>query len=106
MEKTKLNIAGRNYQLQTNASDLDHLEQAAHEVNAKFEVFKRQFQVEDSIDLLAMTSLHFASETIKLQDRSSGDSNATTAENTSELPENFFQRIDLLSKRIQSSMEI
>lgn len=105
MEKTKLNIAGRNYQLQTSASDLEHLSHAAHEVNAKFEGFKKQYQVEDSVDLLAMTSLHFASEAIKKQS-AVHDSPSPHSSHLNELPDKFLQRIDLLTQRIQSCMDI
>jgi cell division protein ZapA (FtsZ GTPase activity inhibitor) len=41
---------------------IERLKKAAKEVNKQFATFKDQFAVEDAVDLLAMTALHFASE--------------------------------------------
>ena len=62
METVRLNIAGREYPLRAPASEVEKLKQAARTINAQFDAFKEQFQVNDPVDLLAMTALHLASE--------------------------------------------
>lgn len=62
METVRLNIAGREYPLRAPASEVEKLKQAAQTINAQFDAFKEKFQVDDPLDLLAMTALHLASE--------------------------------------------
>lgn len=62
METVRLNIAGREYPLRAPASEVEKLKKAAQTINAQFDAFKKQFQVDDPVDLLAMTALHLASE--------------------------------------------
>lgn len=61
METVRLNIAGREYPLRAPASEVEKLKQAAQTINAQFDAFKEKFQVDDPVDLLAMTALHLAS---------------------------------------------
>ena len=62
METVRLNIAGREYPLRAPGSEVENLRRAAATINNQFDAFKAQFNVEDPVDLLAMTALHLATE--------------------------------------------
>jgi cell division protein ZapA (FtsZ GTPase activity inhibitor) len=83
METVRLNIAGREYPLRAPAAEVENLRRAAATINAQFDAFKAQFNVEDPVDLLAMTALHLATEgQPKVQER--GDATPPLSEATRE----------------------
>jgi hypothetical protein len=63
MENIRIEIAGREYPLSIQSSEVTNVKAAADKVSAQVEVFRKQFSVEDRIDLLAMTALQFATQT-------------------------------------------
>jgi cell division protein ZapA len=99
METIKVHIAGRDYPLQAPAAQVERIKQAADEVNKQFEAFKDQFALEDAVDLLAMTALHFASEDA-VHKREQAD------EGLNEPSPSAVQHLDELSKRIQTLLEV
>jgi cell division protein ZapA len=60
METIRLNIAGRVYPLSVPAEEAEGLRAAAEAVSHQVEAFRKQYQVQDRGDLLAMTALQFA----------------------------------------------
>ena len=99
METVNVHIAGRDYPLQAPASQVARLKQAAEEVNKQFIAFKEQFAVEDAVDLLAMTALHFASE-------DAVHKHEQRVEKPQEPSTGTVQHLDHLSKRIQTLLEV
>lgn len=99
METVNVHIAGRDYPLQAPASQVGRLKQAAEEVNKQFTAFKEQFAVEDTVDLLAMTALHFASEDAVHKQE-------PIIERPNKPSDSTVQHLDDLSKRIQMLLEV
>jgi cell division protein ZapA len=99
METVNVNIAGRDYPLKAPASQVERLKKAADDVNQQFNKFKEQFAVEDAVDLLAITALHFASEdAVHKKDFEVEEQSAPSASTV--------QHLDDLSKRIQMLLEV
>lgn len=101
METVRLNIAGREYPLRAPASEVEKLKQAAQTINAQFDAFKEQFQVDDPVDLLAMTALHLASESPSKQDP---DPHTPPTQNP--LSTNTLNQIAELSARMERLLEV
>jgi cell division protein ZapA (FtsZ GTPase activity inhibitor) len=95
METIRLNIAGREYPLKAHANEVESLRQAADAINAQFEDFRQQFQVEDPVDLLAMTALQLTS--------SGRDDQVNTSPT---LTEASLEQIEHLRQRIHRALEI
>ena len=99
METVNVNIAGRDYPLKAPASQVERLKKAADDVNQQFSTFKEQFAVEDALDLLAITALHFPSEdAVHKEDIAVEAQSAPSASSV--------QHLDDLSKRIQMLLEV
>ncbi|MBV42430.1 MAG: hypothetical protein CL834_05305 [Crocinitomicaceae bacterium] len=99
METVKVHIAGRDYPLQAPAAQVERIKQAAEQVNKQFEAFKGQFAVEDAVDLLAMTALHFASE-------DAVHKRELAVDGLNQPSPSAVQHLDDLSKRIQTLLEV
>ncbi len=98
METVKLNIAGREYPLRAPGTQVENLKRAAGIINAKFSEFKVQFNVEDPVDLLAMTALHLATEgQLKVQETATGSESLST-ENRERMVE--------ISKHLERLLEV
>ena len=50
MENIRIEIAGREYPLSIQSSEVTNVKAAADKVSAQVEVFRKQFSVEDRID--------------------------------------------------------
>lgn len=98
METVRLNIAGREYPLRAPASEVDNLRRAAATINDQFDAFKAQFNVEDPVDLLAMTALHLATE--------SQPKAQVTAASTDLLPEEARERMAEISTHLERLLEV
>jgi cell division protein ZapA len=57
-----LNIAGRTYPLRVNPANVGNLKEAEKMINAKIDLYEKNFAVKDKQDLLAMCIINFASE--------------------------------------------
>ena len=99
METVKVHIAGRDYPLQAPTAQIERIKEAADEVNKQFAAFKDQFAVEDAVDLLAMTALHFASE-------DAVHKREPAIERVNQPSPSAVQHLDELSKRIQMLLEV
>ena len=98
METVRLNIAGREYPLRAPASEVENLRRAAVAINDQFDAFKAQFNVEDPVDLLAMTALHLATR---------GQSEAPVkAASTGFLPEETRERMAEISAHLERLLEV
>lgn len=95
METIQLHIAGRNYPLKAPAQEVPNLERAAASINQQCAAFKEQFQVNDPVDLLAMTALQLAS-----------DRPAASAERTPEVSNESLDRMHRLHHRIQAALRV
>lgn len=62
-----LNIAGRNYPLKVNKEDVAALTEAEKMINARIELYEKNFSVKDKQDLLAMCIINFANEVSRKQ---------------------------------------
>ena len=98
METVRLNIAGREYPLRAPASEVENLRRAAATINDQFDAFKAQFNVEDPVDLLAMTALHLATE--------SQPKAQVTAAPTDLLPEEARERMAEISIHLERLLEV
>ena len=98
METVRLNIAGREYPLRAPASEVENLRRAAATINDQFDTFKAQFNVEDPLDLLAMTALHLATE-----DQPKAQ---VTAASTDSLPEEALERMAEISTHVERLLEV
>ena len=98
METVRLNIAGREYPLRAPASEVENLRRAAAAINDQFNAFKAQFNVEDPLDLLAMTALHLATE---------GQAKApVTPAPTDSLPKETRERMAEISNHLERLLEV
>ena len=98
METVRLNIAGREYPLRAPASEVENLRRAAATINDQFDAFKAQFNVEDPLDLLAITALHLATE---------GQPQAQVkAASTDSLPEEARERMAEISTHLERLLEV
>ena len=97
METIHIDIAGRNYPLSIPQSERAQVNAAADRVNEQVEKFRKQFEVEDRIDLLAMTALQLAS-------KNKADNPMPTPGNA-ELNEHQIQRIHHLHERLTRVLE-
>ena len=98
METVRLNIAGREYPLRAPASEVENLRRAAAAINDQFDAFKAQLNVEDPVDLLAMTALHLATE---------GQAKApVTTAPTDSLPEETRERMAEISSHLERLLEV
>lgn len=98
METVRLNIAGREYPLRAPASEVENLRRAAAAINDQFNAFKAQFNVEDPVDLLAMTALHLATE---------GQAKApVTPAPTDSLPKETRERMAEISNHLERLLEV
>ena len=97
METIHIEIAGRNYPLSIPSAEKAQVNTAAKIVNAQVEKFRKQFEIEDPVDLLAMTALQLASKATTDQ--------PLPARKDADLNENQMQRIDYLQKRIKRVLE-
>jgi len=77
------------------AHEVESLRQAADAINAQFDAFRQQFQVEDPVDLLAMTALQL---TASGHDRKVDTSPTLTDES--------LKQIEHLRQRIHKVLEI
>ena len=98
METVRLNIAGREYPLRAPASEVENLRRAAAVINDQFDAFKAQFNVEDPVDLLAMTALHLAT-------KGQAKAPVTTAP-TDSLPEETRERMAEISNHLERLLEV
>ena len=98
METVRLNIAGREYPLRAPASEVENLRRAAATINDQFDAFKAQFNVEDPVDLLAMTALHLATE--------SQPKAQVTAASTDSLPKEARERMAEISTHLERLLEV
>jgi cell division protein ZapA len=98
METVRLKIAGREYPLRAPASEVENLRRAAATINNQFDAFKAQFNVEDPVDLLAMTALHLATE--------SQPKAQVTAASTDSLPEEARERMAEISTHLERLLEV
>jgi cell division protein ZapA (FtsZ GTPase activity inhibitor) len=98
MEIVRLNIAGREYPLRAPASEVENLRRAAATINDQFDAFKAQFNVEDPVDLLAMTALHLATE--------GQPKTQVIAAATDSLPEETRERMAEISTHLERLLEV
>lgn len=98
METVRLNIAGREYPLRAPASEVENLRRAAAAINDQFDAFKAQFNVEDPVDLLAMTALHLATE--------GQAKKPVTAVPTNSLPEETREHMAEISNHLERLLEV
>jgi cell division protein ZapA (FtsZ GTPase activity inhibitor) len=94
MESIRINIAGREYPLNAPSHEVANLKQAAAKINAQYEAFQEQFQVDDPVDLLALTALHLS------------DSSSPASSKADELPLETLNRMNRISERIQKALEV
>ena len=97
METIHIDIAGRNYPLSIPSSEKTQVSAAAAIVNDQVEKFRKQFEIEDSIDLLAMTALQLASK--------NKAENPMPTPGNAELNEPQIQRIHHLHERLTRVLE-
>ncbi|MFZ9055622.1 MAG: cell division protein ZapA [Flavobacteriales bacterium] len=98
METIRLNIAGREYPLSAAANEVESLRQAADAINAQFDAFRQQFQVDDPVDLLAMTALQLTSSGLDRNDKKVEPSKALT--------DDSLKHIEHLRQRIHKALEL
>ena len=80
------------------ASEVENLRRAAAAINDQFDAFKAQFNVEDPVDLLAMTALHLATE---------GQAKApVVAAPADPLPEETRERMAEISHHLERLLEV
>ncbi len=58
----RVNIADRVYPLKVTVEEEEKVRRAAKRLNERIQQYKKQFEVEDKHDLLAMCALEFATE--------------------------------------------
>ncbi len=97
METIHIDIAGRNYSLSVPLAERAQVNAGADRVNKQVDKFRKQFEIEDSIDLLAMTALQFASKNKAETPKSNTDN--------MELNDHQKQRIQRLHKRLTRALE-
>jgi len=61
-----VNIGGRNYPLTISRNEEEQIRKAVSEINNNIKNLKENYAVKDMQDLLAMTVLQYASETVKV----------------------------------------
>lgn len=97
METIHIDIAGRNYPLSIPLSEKTLVNAAAAIVNEQVEKFRKQFEIEDSIDLLAMTALQLASK--------NKAEKLMPVQGNEELNDHQIQRIQHLQERLTRVLE-
>jgi cell division protein ZapA len=69
----KVSIAGRIYPLTIERNEEENIRKAVKAINEKVSDYEKNFDIKDRQDLLAMTSLFFASQSMELQHRNYKD---------------------------------
>lgn len=97
MESLRINIAGREYPLNVEPSESNQIQSAATRVTEQVEAFRKQYAIEDRIDLLAITALQFASE-------NNADAPSNSAVNSG-LNERQNRRVTDLIARLENALD-
>ena len=66
----KVSIAGRIYPLTIERTEEENVRKAVKTINERVSDYEKNFDIKDRQDLLAMTSLFFASQAMELQNTS------------------------------------
>ena len=69
----KVSIAGRIYPVTIERSEEENVRKAVKNINEKVTDYEKNFNIKDRQDLLAMSSLHFASQATEIHHNSSKD---------------------------------
>lgn len=69
----KVSIAGRVYPLTIERTEEENVRKAVKLINEKVSDFEKNYNIKDRQDLLAMSSLQFASQALELQHHSHKD---------------------------------
>jgi len=69
----KVSIAGRIYPLTIERNEEENVRKAVKAINERVSEYEKNFDIKDRQDLLAMTSLFFASQSVELQQSSTKD---------------------------------
>ncbi|MBE7176169.1 MAG: cell division protein ZapA [Mucilaginibacter polytrichastri] len=88
----KIHIADRVYPLKVDMEEEEIIRRASKLINDRIKEYQENYAVRDKQDLLSMCVLHYATSTLKAEQRSSGE-NAGVAGKVHELDEmlnNFF----------------
>jgi cell division protein ZapA len=72
----KVSIAGRIYPLTIERTEEENVRKAVKAINEKVSDYERNFNVKDKQDLLAMSSLFFASQVMELQNARHNENNS------------------------------
>ncbi len=94
MESIQINIAGREYPLEAPRHEVANLKRAAAKINAQYATFQEQFQVDDPVDLLALTALHISESTEPDSSEADGISTKT------------LNRMNRISERMQAALAV
>lgn len=88
----KVSIAGRVYPLTIEHSEEENIRKAVKTINDKISDFEKNYNIKDKQDLLAMSSLQFASQALEIQ-------------NYSNKNEKFlFEKLEKLDKLVSSEL--
>jgi cell division protein ZapA len=91
-----LNIAGRSYPLKVNKEDVAKLTEAEKMINARIDLYEKNFSVKDKQDLLAMCVINFATEiTNKQAEIAEYEQNALQLKDTEQYLNNYLNKIVL-----------
>ena len=105
-ETSNIEIAGRSYPLTVSPEEVEGIQSAAKEIDARIAQLKSQFAVQDRNDLLAMTALQLSLRIKELETGSNGSSavNSTpTAESEEDLK--LAASVEDLLQRLNSAIE-
>jgi len=72
----KVSIAGRIYPVTIERSEEENVRKAVKAINANVSEYEKNFRIKDRQDLLAMSSLFFASQSIELKHGGQSDDKA------------------------------
>jgi len=72
----KVSIASRIYPVTIERSEEENVRKAVKNINEKVTDYEKNFNIKDRQDLLAMSSLHFASQATEIHHNSSKDEKA------------------------------
>lgn len=66
----KVNIAGRMYPLTVQQSEEENIRKAVKAIDEMVKDYEQNYAVKDKQDLLAMVALHYATQALELNDKS------------------------------------
>ncbi len=89
----KVSIAGRVYPLTIERSEEENVRKAVKNINDKVNDFEKNFNIKDRQDLLAMSSLHFASQATEIH------------HNTSKEEKSLLDRLEKIDKAVSAELK-